>query len=261
MKKIFVLMACSLLFFNSKGQAFDPAKVRQSAAYIQLYGACKSSPSTFENDYYIKVYHHSLMFTMQVFSLSKDAIYSGLITKGITPFLDKFLNDSSTIIALSDCLNESRHFHFVRNLIIVDSVGKAVGISIGTIVYLGIGSMTSAAFKFLLKPIARVSPGLANKISIITGFALAGLEIYNFKLEDEKEEQLSQEEGQRIMDGLNERLVNISLTANASKDTAADLQFDLSVEKAEKKEGRKLTLQEIAMFCQILPGAYHRCVH
>lgn len=62
------------------------------------------------------------------------------------------------------------------------------------------------------------------------------------------------------MDGLNERLVNISLTANASKDTAADLQFDLSVEKAEKKEGRKLTFQEIAMFCQILPGAYHRCV-
>ena len=148
----------------------------------------------------------------------------------------------------------------MRNLIIVDSVGKAVGISIGTVVYLGIGSVTSAALKLLLKPISRVSPELAKKISISTGLALAGLGIYNFKIENEKEEQLSKEDGKMFMDGLNERLVNISATAKASNDTAADLQFDISVEKAEKKEGRKLTIQEIEIFCQILSGAYHRCV-
>ncbi len=259
MKKSLALILCAILFLGHKGQAFDPAIIKQNSSYNQTYRACSSSPIDFKNDFYMNVYQHSLVHTVQIFSLSTNTIYASLSAKGITPYLDNFLNDPATSIALNDCLGEEGHFPFVRNLLIIDSVGKAVGVSIGSAVWLGIGKISSATLKFILKPIAKFSPILEKRIIILTSVTLAGLGIYYAKTKYDKEEEQAKDNAKKFMTGYNERLANITARAHFSKDTKADFQFDISIEKAERKEGRKLTKKEIEMFCQILPGAVHRC--
>lgn len=252
MKKIFLFILCASSFLSFNVQA----------SYVENWATCSggSSPQAFQNDVYVKVYQQSIIHTMRLFSLSATAISSSIELRGITPYLDHFLVDSQSVAILKDCLADKQsRTRFVRNLFIVEAAGKAVGLSAGVVVYWGLGQISALALKAVLWPVAQLSPVLAERIGRVTMTTLAAYGIYNIKLEFDKQDREAKENGDRLLAELGEQLADISSRAGFLQDTTADLQFDIGVTKAEIKEGRKLTADELKLFCQVIPHAVHRC--
>ena len=245
MKTAKIIIFCSLVFSCLNGKA-------------QINLNC-STNSNFRNELYIEVYKQSIAHTFQILSLSSDAIYASLSANGITPYLDHFLRGSSTSAELDGCFGRSAHFSFVQRLLLVDAVGKAVGIAAGISVGLRIGTFSSAALNFIMKPVAKISPILGKSLIRVTPITLAGLGLYSSKIEYDRKLTLSEKNGEKLIYQLSEKLKNINAQAARLYDTEADIQFDLSVSKAEVIEGRSLTEYEILLFCQVIPNAKQRC--
>lgn len=243
MKNILAIILCTLLLLGYQARA------------------CELNIAEFKNELYFKTYQQSLTHTIQVFSLSNEVVFSSLKAKGVTPFLNQFLNNPTTPAILRECLDEAKHFQFIRNLLIIDSIGKSVGISVGTVAYLGLGKLSFALLNFIIKPIWLISPTIAKKVTQFTLGILAGYTIYKEKVKFDQGEEQAKINGAEILFHLDSQAANISAKVLSLKENEADIQFDISVAKAEKKEGRKLTGSEIEIFCQLIPKAVHRCVH
>ncbi len=261
MRKVILFILFVLSIFLKVEKSYGQNLLQQSPDYLRTYQACVSSPETFKNNFYISVYQQSISHTIKLFTLSKDAIYSSLSSKGVTPSLDHFLSQDSTVSALTNCLGFENHMSFIKNSLAIDFVGKTIGISIGSLVYLGIGKISTVAFKILLKPIAAFSPIAAQRISQITAVTLTGLGLYNLKTGYDDDQNQASLNGKKYIQDVHQSIKNISVMAESLKDTAEDLQFDISVDAAEKLEHRKLSNQEIKMFCKAIPGAIHRCAN
>jgi hypothetical protein len=131
-------------------------------SYRKIYEPCHSNTGFFSLNMLSQVYRESIVHTIKM-PFSVEAIGQSVNTNGITPYLDAILQNPVSSIALQKCLgSQEEEFKFVRNLIIADSFGRLVGISISIVGFKYIGIL----FSKLLSPIAKViSPKLEKWIS------------------------------------------------------------------------------------------------
>ena len=256
-KPIIILM--SIIIIGSHSQAFESAS-RQSEAYAQAYVRCVADPSNFKIDSYINAYQQSLEQTLQIAQGSGSAIQSMVKSGGTSPFLQNYLNDENIGLALQDCFKgETARLSFIRNLILLDVTGKSVGISIGTLYWAGYAVLSLASFEVPIGVISKISSELAIKLSKVTAATVASLEIYKAKRKHDRDGAVASENGNEYLLALEARLANININAKGFDDTKLDIQFDISLRKAESLERRPLTAHERSLICKHLPGAIHRC--
>ncbi|MNL25221.1 hypothetical protein D3C87_1466940 [compost metagenome] len=109
-----------------------------------------------------------------------------MASKGVSPYLNALLENPTTSVALQDCLGDAdEEASFVRNMLIADSAGKFVAISIAAVAIKGAGKLMGGTMKAL----NAISPKLARRVMIASIVASSS---YAFsQLIKEKQEQES----------------------------------------------------------------------
>ncbi len=229
------------------------------SVYEQMTEECRANSANFKYKLWTQAYQQGLLTTLKLFSLSTDSVSTNIQTKGLSPFVFNMLNQPEITQVLSGCMPEAEHFAFIRNLLITESVGKIVGISAGTAAFVGLGKLSAQALKYGLMPVARFSPALAQRLTVATPVVLAGVGIYGIKKNYDNDEAVAKKNGEQLMAQFSEKIQNIRDQSGQMNDSKADLQFDISIQTAEQKYSRKLTADEIKMFCNVIPAALNRC--
>ncbi len=227
--------------------------------YAQMSADCHANSENFKNNLFIQTYQAGLWNMIQLFSMSPDAISTNIKTKGLSPLVFNILNQPKISQVLTECMQEKEHFAFIRNLLLTESAGKIIGISAGTVAFLGFGKLSAQALKYGLRPIARFSSVLAQRLTVATPVVLTGVGIYGIKKGYDNDEAIAKKNGDELLAKYSNNVKNISEQSDNSNDTKADLQFDVSIKTAEQKLTRQLTTEEIKMFCLAIPAAINRC--
>lgn len=158
--------------------------IRLRPSYQQLFQACQASD--FKLDSYYKAYVQSLTSGLAFISLSQSGVKNLMASKGVSPYLNALLENPTTTVALKDCLEDSdEESAFIRNMLIADSAGKFVAISIAAVAIKGAGKLMGGTMKAL----NAISPALARRVMIASVVASSS---YAFsQLIKEKQEQES----------------------------------------------------------------------
>ncbi|MFS4460802.1 hypothetical protein [Bdellovibrio sp. HCB2-146] len=158
--------------------------IRLRPSYQQLFKACQASD--FKLDSYYKAYVQSLTSGLAFISLSQNGVKNLMASNGVSPYLNALLENPTTSVALQDCLGDSdEESAFVRNMLIADSAGKVVAISIAAVAIKGAGKLMGGTMKAL----NAISPTLARRVMIASVIASSS---YAFsQLMKEKKEQES----------------------------------------------------------------------
>lgn len=251
MKKIFSIIL--ILISSHNLMAAD-------SVYEQMAADCRANSANFKNALYIQTYQQGLLNTLQLFMLSTVSVSTHLKTKGLSPLVFNILNQPEITQVLSECMPETEHFAFIRNLLLTESIGKIVGISAGTAAFLGLGKISAQALKYALVPIARFSPLLAQRLTVATPVMLTGAGVYGIKKNYDNDEAIAKKNGEQFMVQFSEKIKNISNQSGHSYETQSDLQYDISIKTAEQKLSRPLNSAELKMFCLAIPAAVNRCL-
>lgn len=175
-----VLIVCLMsvaFLISSKCYAIDSLQIiRLRPSYISLYEMCSKDFTSFKDKMYIKTYQNGLRHSLMVISLSIKEINETVDSNGISPELSQFLNQEVTSFALNDCIkDEVVHYAFIRNLVIIDTIAKAVGISIGIVGYHFLGKLSQKLFS---KTLEKISPKLAKNITHVTAGATVATQLF-----------------------------------------------------------------------------------
>ncbi len=175
-----VLIVCLMsvaFLISSKCYAIDSLQIiRLRPSYISLYEMCSKDVNSFKDKMYIKTYQNGLKHSLMVISLSIKEINETVDSNGISPELNQFLNQEVTSFALNDCFkDEIVHYAFIRNLVIIDTIAKTVGISIGIVGYHFLGKISQ---KLFFKTLEKISPKLARNIIQLTAGAAVSTQLF-----------------------------------------------------------------------------------
>ena len=167
-------------FGLSQAQAdFSITELRPT--YRAILAPCLQDTNKFKEDSYYSIYLDSLSSTLQAASFSSITISQLFDGKGVSPKLNQFLQGETTYAALSACFknDESEHFAFIRNLLLADSAGKLVGISMATVTFRFFTFTSLRAYKWIYS----ISPLLAKRALYSSVLVSSGYAFYNLKKE------------------------------------------------------------------------------
>lgn len=152
---------------------FDTEILHKRPSYRNLYEPCIANAEEFKTQYYLAAYRAGISAGVSYTSLSPWGVRDALANKGLSPFLGTLLNQEATTFALRDCLGDQDQ-SFVRNLFVVDSLGKFVGVAITV----SGGKLMSFTAKKIFGQLALISPVLAKRAFIGTFLAGSGAAYY-----------------------------------------------------------------------------------
>jgi len=235
--------------------------VHQSASYQAIYGACRVDPDQFQIDQYLLVYQNSLGSTLALATTAEPFVVASIKAKGLSPYLADFLNQSWVSSALQDCLGgEDAASGFVAKMILVDAAGKVVA---GSIARLAVGFLNWAAvgvLDFMLSPLGRFyTPKLAQQLLQVTTTFAASYRATSAVVKFRSAEQQAEQAGQAIVADFIQDVQQIGQEIQSLSDTEGDIQFDISVAKAEARLHHKIGPEDRKVFCQVIAHAPHRC--
>ncbi len=168
--------------------------IQYQPSYQNIYQPCVADKDDFKFRTYTDVYRASIANTMQLFSFSSDAVSNNIGTRGISPMLDELLRNPTTSPALRKCFgSQDEEFAFIRNLLIADSVGKVVAISVSVVG----ARYLSLVLKKILGPLEEFSPQLFKAAMIAPVGGGAAYSSWNY-YRDSKEDSDKQTPDQAL---------------------------------------------------------------
>ncbi len=150
-----LLLACPLCALE--------VDLRLTKDYKNYYQDCSLDYRNFRNNLLIETYMQSLRSSISILSLDAREIQLLKNTRGLSVHLFSILQSEPFLLAMKDChKSESSHNLLVAELLGVESMGKLVGISIGTVggTYAGkVLKLTYAALYVYSPLLAKLSAG------------------------------------------------------------------------------------------------------
>ncbi|HLE11075.1 MAG: hypothetical protein A2504_01745 [Bdellovibrionales bacterium RIFOXYD12_FULL_39_22] len=144
--------------------------IRLLPSYQEVYNACNADPLGFKLDTLQKAYLGSIMDTLKVSTLAPKSIFTMTQQQGISTFVHRFIYSETATLALVDCLSdEQERSLFMANILLADTAGKMVGLSVAGLSGKLMSGLTGKALKFALKYTKHlftwVTPALSKKLT------------------------------------------------------------------------------------------------
>ncbi|OYZ12783.1 MAG: hypothetical protein B7Y39_18795 [Bdellovibrio sp. 28-41-41] len=168
-----LLYFCAVFIFFCSSLSAQEVSPRLRPSYKSTYSSCVSDFGRFRSDLLYSTYISSVFSTLSVAFFDGREFQSLVNTRGLGKKLYFMLRSETFILALNDCVpSELVRNDLVAKMLVVDSVGKIVGLSLGGLSYVGVAKV----FATLGPTLHKISPILFRRIfigSTIIGSAFA----------------------------------------------------------------------------------------